>query len=87
MTQQKLTLHEIVSTTRIGENVKVRMATSSIDYVPRGRVATVDEPSKVEGRKPTIVGFAFAQTGSWEALSIDPILGSDESWVRLRRLA
>jgi hypothetical protein len=87
MTDQRQSLHEIVSGTRIGENIKFRVETSSIDYVARGRVTTVDEPALVKGRKPIVVGFTQAQTGGWEALSVDPILGSDESWVRLRRLA
>jgi hypothetical protein len=87
MTHQNESLHKIVSGTRIGENIKIRVETSTIDYEARGRVNTVDEPAMIEGRKPTIVGFTQAQTGRWEALSVDPILGSNESWVRLRRLA
>ncbi len=87
MTQNDQSLHQLVSGTRIGENIKFRTATSDINYGVRGRVTPVDEPSEIAGRKPVVVGFTVAQTGRWEALNIDPILGSDESWVRLRRLA
>ena len=87
MTQNDQSLHRLVSGTRIGENIKFRTASSAINYAVRGRVAPVDEPSEVAGRKPVVVGFTLAQTGRWETLNIDPILGSDDSWVRLRRLA
>jgi len=80
-------LHELVRGTRIGENIKFRAATNTIDFESRGRVTTIDEPSTVAGRKPTVVGFTVAATGRWEALSIDPIVGSEDCWVRLRRLA
>ena len=80
-------IHELVSRTRVGETVRFRAVNSTIDYQPRGRVSPVDQPSEKAGRKPTIVGFALAARGTWEAESVDPILGSDASWVRIRRLA
>jgi hypothetical protein len=87
MSQHVKSVHELVSRTRVGETVKFRADNSTIDYPTRGRVKPVDQPAQIEGRKPIVTGFTLAVGGSWEAESIDPILGSDESWVRLRRLA
>jgi hypothetical protein len=85
--RQQQSLHELVRGTRIGENIKFRAATSTIDFESRVRVTTIDEPATVEGRQPTVVGFTVATSGRWEALSIDPIVGTEDCWVRLRRLA
>jgi hypothetical protein len=87
MSQHVKSLHELVSRTRAGETVRFRAENSTIDYQTRERVSPVDQPAQSEGRRPTIVGFALTVGGSWEAESVDPILGSTASWVRLRRLA
>ena len=87
MSQHIKSVHELVSRTRVGETVRFRAVNSTIDYQARGRVSPVGLPPEREGRKPTIVGFTLAARGSWEAESVDPILGSDASWVRIRRLA
>jgi hypothetical protein len=87
MSQPSKSIHDLVSRTRVGETVKFRTDNSAIDYQARGRVRAVGQPSPIEGRKPTITGFALAEDGSWEAESVDPILGTHESRVRIRRLA
>ena len=87
MSQRTQSIHDLVSRTRAGETVRFRVENSTIDYQARGRVSPVGEPAQTEGRRPTIVSFALAAGGSWEAESVDPILGSSASWVRLRRLA